>query len=534
MAFTSGFFNAVIDGGGNPDRAYDAGDMSRIFDGLIKDGVYAHIGDKFAVTTNPSNDLQVIVGTGRAWLMHTWSYNDDVYYVDAVEPHTTYDRIDALCIHVMNGDTESPNDRKCSIAWYQGVANQYHQKPTWTNTDTEGWFPLAFVYRHAGVREVVQADIEYVVGTDERMPYVLGVLDNVDISALFLQWTGQFEQFMNSEDTAFDAFLESEDAKFIAWLGATNQDGIKRTFNEWFANTQNAWNAWFANVQADMDEQTATRLANRIYELNARVIANGSKNYVKPEYTSGSDTINGIIFNFNSDGTVSLTGGRTAVGGDAVLDIKCDNTKFANKTSYKVCGCPSDGSSSTYYSAPLLLPSGSDTWTEDSHKDTGSTSTAFSFTSAYYKFGYRIVIKEGFTIPSEGLLFEPMICLSTETDTSFTEYVATNKVLTEAVKNIPEVEALIRSVASDVTALDGRVDNLDYYVEQTKTLSTSNDTVFTFTDPKIKTTSVIDVTSSIFKAVLRDVSVTQDGTCVVTYGAYTSAVSLSCRIYIHN
>ena len=71
MALTYGFYNSV-----SSDREYDAIDMGRLFDGIILDGVYAALGDYFMVTENGTPDMNVVVGTGRAWFDHTWSYND--------------------------------------------------------------------------------------------------------------------------------------------------------------------------------------------------------------------------------------------------------------------------------------------------------------------------------------------------------------------------------------------------------------------------------------------------------------------------
>ena len=69
MTITSGFFNSV-----NHDRLYDAEQVSSIFDGIIKDGVYESIGDAFMVTPNSDLNDSIIVGTGRAWFDHTWTY----------------------------------------------------------------------------------------------------------------------------------------------------------------------------------------------------------------------------------------------------------------------------------------------------------------------------------------------------------------------------------------------------------------------------------------------------------------------------
>ena len=60
MAWKSGFFNSV-----NGDRLYNADDMSKIFDGLITDGVYESVDDKLAV--QPNSGMTIQIATGRGW-----------------------------------------------------------------------------------------------------------------------------------------------------------------------------------------------------------------------------------------------------------------------------------------------------------------------------------------------------------------------------------------------------------------------------------------------------------------------------------
>ena len=59
MAITSGFFDSV-----SGDRTYDADQMSTYFEGLISDGVYENVGDRFAVTSANSG-MNINVGAGR-------------------------------------------------------------------------------------------------------------------------------------------------------------------------------------------------------------------------------------------------------------------------------------------------------------------------------------------------------------------------------------------------------------------------------------------------------------------------------------
>lgn len=69
------------------------------------------------------------------------------------------------------------------------------------------------------------------------------------------------------------------------------------------------------------------------------------------------------------------------------------------------------------------------------------------------------------------------------------------------------------------------------YMEQTKTLSTSGDTTFTFTNAAINADSLIQPFGSIFGIVPSNIT-TSAGSCVVTIPKHDTAVSLKVRIYI--
>lgn len=71
------------------------------------------------------------------------------------------------------------------------------------------------------------------------------------------------------------------------------------------------------------------------------------------------------------------------------------------------------------------------------------------------------------------------------------------------------------------------------YMEQTKTLSTSAATTYTFTNSAITANSLIDPYTSIFGVMPSNIETT-GGTCTVTIPSYSSAVSLKVRIYIRN
>ena len=69
------------------------------------------------------------------------------------------------------------------------------------------------------------------------------------------------------------------------------------------------------------------------------------------------------------------------------------------------------------------------------------------------------------------------------------------------------------------------------YMEDTKTVSTSATTTFTFNNADITTDSQIDVYCTIYKLQATSITVT-NGRCVVVFPTYTTSTSLTCRIYI--
>lgn len=156
MAFTFGFYNSL-----NGDRKYNAEQVSAIFDGLIKDGVYDTIGELFAV--KPAQGMQITVGTGRAWFNHTWNDNDSVLplFVDASD--ITLDRYDTVVLEVNAG----VNVRTNTIKIVKGIAATEPAKPELVNTADVHQHPLAHIRVKGGADAITESMIQVVVGTSE-------------------------------------------------------------------------------------------------------------------------------------------------------------------------------------------------------------------------------------------------------------------------------------------------------------------------------------------------------------------------------
>ena len=180
MALSYGFFNSL-----NGDRKYDAEQMSRIFDGIINDGVFDSVGNMFAVS--PVSGMRIKVAPGRAWFNSTWTYNDADLPLTLVDADVTMGRYDAVVLEVNNNDEVRAN----SIKVVTGSPSTKPIKPKMTNDNGVHQYPLAYILVGAGETEVRAAAIENAVGTSE-CPFVTGILKTVNIASLFSEWNGQF------------------------------------------------------------------------------------------------------------------------------------------------------------------------------------------------------------------------------------------------------------------------------------------------------------------------------------------------------
>ena len=184
MSLTSGFFNSV-----NSDRLYDAEQMSAIFDGLINDGIYDSIGDGFE--TAPASGMTINVKTGRAWLNHTWIYNNSNYPLTLGAASASLNRIDTIAIKV----DHSLAVRACSIVVVAGIPAASAVAPTLPADDTTNgvyYHRIADVSVTAGTTEITQAMITNHVGLSTGTPYVTGIISSTTLDQLWAQLEGEF------------------------------------------------------------------------------------------------------------------------------------------------------------------------------------------------------------------------------------------------------------------------------------------------------------------------------------------------------
>lgn len=252
MSFASGFFNSV-----DHDRLYDATDISRLFDGLIRDGIFASIGDCMVV--KQSNQMNVTVGTGRAWFNHTWSYNDALYPVTIPPSEILMDRIDAIVLEINSVEAVRAN----SIKLIKGTPSSTPTKPSLTNTKEVHQYPLAYVTVGKEVTSIRQADIENCVGTSV-CPFVTGILEVISIEQLIPQWKDILNRFVEENTANFNTWMNGEKQNYQDWLTAAKKEitdweaTSKSDYQKWYDSIKNGYDQWFATIKAAYDANWST------------------------------------------------------------------------------------------------------------------------------------------------------------------------------------------------------------------------------------------------------------------------------------
>jgi hypothetical protein len=186
MALTYGFYNSL-----NGDRKYDAVQMSKLFNGIIKDGIFSTIGS--CMTVRPGSGMQVIVGIGRAWFNNTWTDLDAELPLAISDANLTLSRIDSVILEVNSDLSVRVNTIKVLI----GTPASSPVAPTLTNNEMVHQYLLANVNIAVGAESFANADIANNVGSD-TCPFIVGALTTISVGDFFTKFEEEFNYWFNS------------------------------------------------------------------------------------------------------------------------------------------------------------------------------------------------------------------------------------------------------------------------------------------------------------------------------------------------
>lgn len=250
MSITCGFFNSL-----NYDRRYDAVQMSRMFDGLIVDGVFASIGTCFVAEADTG--LNVNVGIGKAWFNSTWTFNDAILPIEAPISEVLLDRIDAVVIEVDTSEAVRNND----IKFVQGVPSSSPIRPTLASGATLNQYPICYIHRPAGSTDIIQSQITNMIGS-EATPFVTGILQTISLDELLGQWEDELDRFVASEQADFTNWMTGEKSEYNDWFNQMKTDLLaeQALLDQWVVSEQADFLAWFNQMKDQLSTDAAGNL----------------------------------------------------------------------------------------------------------------------------------------------------------------------------------------------------------------------------------------------------------------------------------
>ena len=316
MAVTYGFYNSI-----NKDRMYNAIQMSQIFDGVINDGIYMSVLNHFAIRAG--SGMGVIVGGGRAWFNHTWTYNDSDMILNIDESEFEAGRIDAVTIKIDHRESGRVN----TIEVVKGTPSDHPVKPTLEDGNDIYYHPLAYVTVNAGVTEITDANIENCIGIDERTQFVTGIIDTISAADLVAQWEAEWTEWndthrqeyldwVSQQEIDMENWETTQKESFLEWMANEKSD-----YESWLADSKAEFDDWFANLHYILDGDVAAHLQNEIDDLHTeindvigveieKVIADEFEKYydlINRETTYQRDSHGDIIGWSSTAGDVDLT-----------------------------------------------------------------------------------------------------------------------------------------------------------------------------------------------------------------------------------
>ena len=239
---TSGFYDSL-----NHDRRYSSIQFGSIFDGVIQDGVFQHVGSRLMVSQN--SGMMISVGTGRAWFNHTWTYNDSILPLTVPQSEVILDRVDAVVLEVDAREEGRIN----AIKIVKGTPTSKNAKPPAMLKEKNRWqYPLAYIKVAAGVTSIRTADITNKVGTSD-CPFVTAPLDKMSIDDLVKQWADQWRVFYENETTDMNKTNAFWKEQWRIWYAGQTAE-IQQTYLNWEKQWEDFYNTHSGEIERTAEE----------------------------------------------------------------------------------------------------------------------------------------------------------------------------------------------------------------------------------------------------------------------------------------
>lgn len=248
---TSGFFNAVLDSEGTPDRSYLAEDYARYFAAFIANGVFPNPSTGLQVMAN--DDMTVTIRRGKAWINGYYYENTDDYTLSVDVADGVLSRLDRVVLKL--------DFLNRTIKAYV-KKGQFASSPVAPNLqrDSDAYeIALADVKINKGSIKIVQSNVTDLRLNKDLCGIVHGTVEQVDTTTLYNQIQSDLSQFKGVSEADFSNWSAEQKETLKRFISKSELN-----YNDWSDEQKQLFNAWFDSVRNTLDEDTAGNLLNLI------------------------------------------------------------------------------------------------------------------------------------------------------------------------------------------------------------------------------------------------------------------------------
>lgn len=188
---SSGFFNAEILDNGSYDRVYMADQFAGYFSKFIGNGVFVTPASQLKVVPKVG-EMAIAVSAGDAYINGYWYKNDSFLYKNLNNASGTYARIDRVVVRL------DYTQRNAYIAILEGTPAASPAPVDLTRNSDVYEIALADVVVEAAAIEIKDENIADRRNNADLCGYVKGVVDQIDATNLFSQFTDEFNSWFDN------------------------------------------------------------------------------------------------------------------------------------------------------------------------------------------------------------------------------------------------------------------------------------------------------------------------------------------------
>lgn len=228
-------------------------------------------------------------------------------------------------------------------------------------------------------------------------------------------------------------FTNTDKANLSTALSKANAAAPQSTtYTKAQVNTALAAKLNIADVDDALSSTSTNPVQNKVVQAPiARLVDAGTKNLL--ESTGTSQTINGVTFTVNDDGTVTVNGTNTGTGSAAFVLVSNQQAILIPDGDYMLSGCPQGGGNDTFDLRWFRYSPGKSAY------DTGSGAVVRKSGNTVDS-NIAIVVKAGQTV--NNVIFRPMLCTAEDyaISSEYVPYAPSNRELYEMILQLQNTQ----------------------------------------------------------------------------------------------